>query len=307
MQLGPVFLRPALPRGVWWLSARCGFGSGASGGGRRGLVSVLPPTKPRPRCLPRVGVPCPGAAGKPVRVQTLLAHRSGQGDGETGRGRSPTPLLPSPSAQRASVRRGGLAVPLPPLPASDRDTAGAAAAGPRGAATPGGSQPTRPVPGDLHAAATRELRPAGSELPPCPPSIAPPASAAAGGRSGEEASFAVSCVLLGGTCVWPLSQGAVTVAFDEAPAASPCGSDGGACARLRGRARVTRSGRSNPRGGPGRRGCRGQRTASLMCPRCPLPGGRARSCVGPEAYAQQLRRGLRLPPPRGWRLDASRT
>lgn len=307
MQPGPVFLRPALPRGVWWLSARCGFGSGAGGGGRRGLVSVLPPTKPRPRRLPRVGVPCPGAAGKPVRVQTLLAHRSGQGDGETGRGRSRTPLLLSPSAQRASVRRGGLAVPLPPLPASDRDTAGAAAAGPRGAATPGGSQPTRPVPGDLHAAATRELRPAGSELPPCPPSIAPPASAAAGGRSGEEASFAVSCVLLEGTCVWPLSQGAVTVAFDRS-----------ACRlslRERWRGVCTPSTASTsdakrtiePSGGPGRRGCRGQRTASLACPRCPLAGGRARSCVGPEAYAQQLRRGLRLPPPRGWRLDASPT
>lgn len=119
MQPGPVFLRPALPRGVWWLSARCGFGSGAGGGGRRGLVSVLPPTKPRPRRLPRVGVPCPGAAGKPVRVQTLLAHRSGRGDGETGRGRSPTPLLPSPSAQRASVRHGGPCCP-PAAPACER-------------------------------------------------------------------------------------------------------------------------------------------------------------------------------------------
>lgn len=141
-----------------------------------------------------LGSECRAAGRRGSRFVWGLAHHRGRGTVKLAVARSLTPLPPGPSAQRASVRGDtgrppcavavGLDAGVPPPPASNRVTCPGQQPGSRGAATLAVLS-TRPVPGDLHAAAARDLRPAGPARPPCLPSIEPPASAAVGGRSGR--------------------------------------------------------------------------------------------------------------------------
>lgn len=116
-----------------------------------------------------LGSECRAAGRRGSRFVWGLAHHRGRGTVKLAVARSLTPLPPGPSAQRASVRGDtgrppcavavGLDAGVPPPPASNRVTCPGQQPGSRGAATLAVLS-MRPVPGDLHAAAARDLRPA---------------------------------------------------------------------------------------------------------------------------------------------------
>lgn len=142
--------------------------AGSGGSVRRVASSLLVPQRGQGHGA-FLGSECRAAGRRGSRFVWGLAHRRGRGTVKLAVARSLTPLPLGPSAQRASVRGDtgrppcavavGLDAGVPPPPASNRVTCPGQQPGSRGAATLAVLS-TRPVPGDLHAAAARDLRPA---------------------------------------------------------------------------------------------------------------------------------------------------